>query len=1256
MPVPESLPDPSRVQTRADLGRELSLLRQRAGLSVRELAQRVDVPVGTVGGYLSARHLPAASAQATFLGVLAECGVTDPDPWISALVRARQASDKRAGRPASPYPGLEPFQAEDADNFFGREESVRLLGERLLRVQRDDTLPPLLAVVGASGSGKSSLLRAGLVASARAQGYRTAVTTPGEHPLAAIEAALTDGPGLLVVDQFEEIFTACADPAERTAVVDLLTGLDRHRTVAVLGLRADFYAAATRLTALVPTLQHAQVVVAPLTADEVRAAVVEPARRLGVHVEDGLVDLLLRDLAPRGATGYAHDPGSLPLLSHALLATWSRGRGTHLTSADYEASGGIRGAIQQTAEEAYASLSAAGQQRARRIFRRLANVGDDAVATRRRVAHDELDEMDDPQLTAEVVDLFVDRRLLTAETDTLEVSHEALFTSWERLRGWLEDDRAGLRLHRQLTDAAEQWGETPDDESLLRGGRLEAALEWAGDSDHGGELNRGERAFLERSAAHAQEQRKLRRRRTRRLQQLLVAVAVLAVLAAGLAVYALRARSKADAARAGASEARDEALSRQIALESARLRPTDPDLAAQLAVAGYRVEHTSDAESALLDASAVTIPTRIIAPEGATPALDVSPNGAVLAASCADGKIHLWSLRDPGRPRPLAVVTPPGATATVFAVRFSPDGHTLAYGGGARQVNLVDVRDPAHPVPLGAPLGGAGNTVFGVAFAPHRPVLAAASADKLIHLWNLADPAHPRPAGEIAGFPNYVQAVAYSPDGSLLAGAGADGTVRVWDVRGTPRLLGTLTAKAGIAVFSVAFSLDGSRLAFGSQDHELRIATVRPLRVVAHATAGSWINAVAFSPDGSTVAAGSSDSTVRLVDASTGAVRATFPHTTAVTSLAYLDHGSRLATAGNNGIIRIWPTAPSAITGATGTIFGLSRNAAGTLTEVGAGGGDNAVRIYDTSGAPRLLSTVRGDASARLNGPGAISPDGATLVTSTLPGPLLVWDVRDPAHPRRVGPPLTGPTAAAEYVGYNDDGTLLVAACDDDNVYLWDTSNPQAPVLLARLEGFASYAFDAVTNPRNTLLVGTSADDTVRIWSIADRHHPRLVSKIAGFRNYVYAAAFTPDGKTLITTSADKTIRVYDVSDPAHPHPLTAPLPAATDYVIADAISPDGTMLATASTDGTGSLWDIRDRRHPRRVAVLDAYPGQLYDVIFGDAGATVSLAGAEGVVHTYAVRPAAATRDICAHVGAAITKAEWAQYVPGAKYAPPCG
>ncbi|MCW2942252.1 MAG: transcriptional regulator, family [Actinomycetia bacterium] len=1233
--------DLSHLRTRRDFAAELTLTRERAGLTVRDVASALDVPDSTIGGYFSGRHLPTAKQTELMRGILRLCGVSgeaEVQEWLQALGRVRRAPGRRAAAAPSPYRGLSSFQPEDAEWFYGRERLTRLLVERL-------TERRLLAVVGPSGSGKSSLLRAGLIPALAAGHWPVLLMTPGDRP----EPPELTERRVVVVDQFEELFTANCDEAQRQAFIEALC--TAPQSLVVIGLRADFYPQALRYPRLVPVLQNDQVIVGPMTEPELRSAIVEPAARARLDLEEGLVELLLHDLTPSAAGEQAHDAGALPLLSHALFTTWERGHRRRLTAADYRDSGGISGAVGATAEEAYEGLTSGQRRLARQIFVRLVHVADDTGDTRRRVPHDEL------LLTGEDADAvlgrFIERRLITADAGHVELTHETLLTAWPRLRGWIDTDRAGLRTHRQLTDAAETWRESGHDpNTLYRGVRLAGARDRAADPLHSGDFNVLERRFLDASIEHVAAETRAARRRTRRLQQLLAALTVLVVIAGLLAGYAFRQRASAD-------QQRDLAISRQVATEAGKLRSTDLALAAQLSLAAYRISPTPEARAALLESYPAPAVTRVLGPPGVMQAVAVSHDRHTMAAAGADMTVRLWNLARPGHPavlgRPLT-----GHTDTVFSVAFSPDGRILASGSGDRTVRLWDA---TRATALGAPLTGATSTVYSVTFSPDGRTLATANGDGTVRLWDVTDPRHPVVLGApLTGPAGAVQGVAFSPDGRALAAGGLDRKVWTWnttDLRHPVPLGPPLTGPAK-AVYGVAFGPDGRRLAAAGADDSVWLWTLggssAPVRLTGPA---SFVNSVTFSPDGLSVAAGSSDGKAWIWDTATGKVTESLPHPGPVTAVVFLGDGHAVATSAADGVARLWDLPGPLITGPADNIFTVAFGTGNHVLLVT--GADNTARLWNVADprhpiplGPTLTNTTR---AARATGAAALSPDAHTLAVGDIEGGVQLWDVSDPQHPVPVPTRLTGPPKNVESITFSPDGHVLAISADDATVRLWDVTDPLRPVRRGPpLTGPSSYAYSPVFSPDGRTLAEGSADKTVRLWDLSDPS--RAVSLGPPLRlhtSYVFAVAFSPDGRTLVTAGADDKVQLWDVTDRRRPAPLGPALTGPSNYVFSVALSADGRQLAAAAGDGTTWLWDITRPRSPRTLGTLTGPTGAVFADAFDTGRPLLATAGQDRTVRLWNTDPVQSAAFVCAVTGAPITRAEWQAYVPGRPYDPPC-
>jgi WD40 repeat protein/transcriptional regulator with XRE-family HTH domain len=1276
---------PTATTTRAEYGELLTALRKRSGRTLRELATQVGSSPSTLSGWLRAERLPFPSQQPVFAALLDALGVHDLAPWLDALARLRGEGLRRRDE-QPPYQGLESFGRADADRFYGRSALVARMRARVQELAAG-TQPRLLLVVGASGAGKSSVLHAGLLAALEADGVTVAALTPGPDPTRRFAAAVgrpgdaADDPPpqaptrteddlrVVVVDQFEELFTTCEDPDERDRFLALLEeaataaadGTSATGWTVVIGLRSDFYSALVATGRLTAALEDGQVVVGPLDADELVTAIVEPAAGAGWTVDDELVTLLRHDFLPRPGSDTGHDAGALPLLSHALLETWRRASRGRLTVADYLATGGVDGAVEHSAEQIHGELSPPEQRLAHRLFLRLVHVGETAVATRRPLPIAELadlpsdvaDSAGDPASSArEVASRFVDARLLTADDGTIRISHEALLGAWSRLDAWIEESRDDLLVQRRITEATRLWEDERRDPSLLAtGARLAAMRAWVTSRPEHLPLTATERAFIEASSAQADTAIEEERRRTRRLRSLVAVTSGLAVLAAVLAGLAVWSRTEA-------VDARDQAESREVALLAERLNRSDPGLAAQLAVTGYDIARTSEARSALIELAAAPRAGRSLSAEGPF-SLAVAPSGSLVATGDLTSPVVLVSRLQGGNLAPAATLPLSDAAGEVRALRFAHDGTVLAVGTSLGEVELWDLATPEAPERLEILPEGVGGAIVVLRTDTTGTELLAAGDVGQVLRWDLTDPTAPVARTPLAYEPT-VHALAVHPDGRHVAVGDVLGSVTVWELDGAAEPVVTVLEAPDDVIWTLDFAPDGDTLAAGLRSGRVRVWDTASLmapeeQLLAGDEFDTWVNWIAFSGDGRHLVAASSASTVRLWETDGWQVARSLPHPAPVGAAAFSGDGTAVVTAATDGVARTWALDDALPTRLPAGIWSIDLSADGSRLMASSGAGGGIWEVPDPTRPPRWVATLAPREDGPLfSGAAAMRADGSLVASGTRVGPVVLHEVADDGTVQLLDVELSGPSDLVETLAFSADGRHLAGGGGDDVVHVWDLATPETPTAVARFGTGAGAVNKVAWSPRAPLLAVGSATVGARLFDLSDVSSPQALGELDTDGSDVYGMAFSPDGEELAIAGNSGLVLRFDVTDPASPLPLD-PLTGPVDRVMAVEYRPDGGALTAAVNDGTTWVWDLDGWSTPQRWATFRLSEASMFSVAYHPSGELLLASGADGELRRWVTDPEVARDRICAGVGTVITEDEWPRYLSDRPYAPPC-
>ncbi|EAW38985.1 WD-40 repeat protein [Lyngbya sp. PCC 8106] len=1108
-----------------------------------------------------------------------------------------------------PYQGLYHFSYENSEYFFGRDVFV----EELYQYTETRNFIPVL---GASGSGKSSVILAGLVPKlVQAGNWQFTHFRPGNDPFHALAQALvplyepdldkTDGIAqarklagyfqdntvplsdvfstiqrnhphnriLLIADQFEELYTLCNDEKIRRQFLDTLLNTFKSfaeqsslSTVLVGTMRADFLGNALSYRPLADVLQKGNIMLGPMNENELRDIIEKPAQKLGVSFESGLVERILDDVDKQ--------PGNLPLLEFALTELWKERKGKQLTHNAYKNIGEVSGALTCYADDKFSKLNEQEKQQVRRIFVQLVRPGAGTEDTRRVATKAELNDSNwdlvkklaDSRLvvtsrtviTREITDNSQPQPDNIKEQETVEVVHEALIRNWGQLREWMATDREFRTWQERLRASMGYWQEKNRDNGLLlRGAALSQAEEQL--KNRRDELSPDEREFIQKSQQYKQRKRQ---RNTGFLTASFVAISGVAAVAVWQWNNALMGELKAE-----------------INLLDTRLVSGEENLDVQLEV----IKHEKRANGTIAQIQATNVLEKIVNWSGEKQinsleghekdifGIAFSPKGDLLATASGDKTVKLW------KPDGTFVKTLEGHKDFVLNVAFSPKGDLLATASSDKTVKLWKP-DGTLITTLKDHEGG----VRGVAFHPLGNLIATASHDKTVKLW--------KPDGTLittlTEHEGDVLSVAFSPKGDLLATASADYTVKLWKSDGT--LITTLKGHENW-VRGVTFSPKGDLLATASYDSTVKLWKPDGTLISTLKGHQSKVNSVAFSPKGDLLASASSDNTVKLWETDGTLIRILEGHEDSVLDVAFSPKGDMIASASSDKTVKLWKpddTFIKTLKGHKEDVLSVAFSPKEDLLATASA--DNTVKLWKSDGT--LVNTLEGHENW-VRGV-TFSPKGDLLATASRDKTVKLWKADGTLITT-----LRGHEDRVINVSFSQNGNLLATASVDKTVKLWKADG----TLITTLTEHEDDVLDVAFSPKEDLLATASVDKTVKLW----KSDGTLITTLRGHEEDVNSVAFSPDGKLI--ASADKTVKLWKADGT-----LVETFDEEHKGMVKDvAFSPDGKLIATASVDDTVKLWKVDGTL----VSTFKGHEGDVWGVAFSPDGKLLASASRDNTV-----------------------------------------
>lgn len=1187
------------------------------GMSNREIADELVITVGTVKWHinqlykkLGVRSRVQAIVRARELDLIVTGDTSDFLPDMKTSVGSISLPE-----PENPYKGLHAFQMTDARDFFGRDNLIQTLIDHM---NNDDPYHRFLAIIGPSGSGKSSLVKAGLIpalwkgAIAGSEKWFVVDMIPGTHPLDKLEIALMrvaaqqtanlreqlqrDERGLLrvadlilpgddtelviVVDQFEEVFTLVEDEDAQQHFLNLLrvaVSDVRSRVRVVVTLRADYYDRPLHYPEFGELVRSRMETVLPLSAKGLERAIRGPAERVGVTFEQGLVEQIVSQMN--------YQAGALPLLQYALTELFDRRLGRLLTNDAYQQIGGAIGALANRADEIYRGLTEEAQALTHQMFMRLVTLGEGAEDTRRRATQAELLSLaDNTDLMEEVIDQFAAYRLLSLDHDpetrqpTVEVAHEAILREWDRLRQWLNESREDIRQERAVSRAAEEWDQHNQDASfLLRGTRLEQVEKWRETTS----LIQTplEQEFITQSLQQREKEQEAELRRKERETQLeqrsrtflrgLVAVfAIATVIAGGLALFALVQRNDAIQARDAEAVALQESQRsadefRSIALTFGAqdaFNNSQPDVALALASEAINMENPPfEAQQVFLTTSSSTwIQERFQISQAPVFSATYHPDGNRIITASADGRTVVWDIQTGAELQSIQ-----RENALIFNAIIHPDGNLVANDGNDGIVQIWNL-ESNEVSELVYNLSEAPFFHGAAEFSHDGSRLITHGSDAQIHVWDTGTLEHVRAFGF---HDDIVMSLEFSADGSYVVGSSADGTVKVWDFGSGGLLQERLFKEEGQVWDAVGLSDNEHILVADAGIGVVLLWNWRLDEVIWRIQEDDTAQDIALSPDEQYFIVGFNDSIpdVQLRNVATGElIRVYQGHTLRVQDVEFSPDGTSLLSASSDGTVIEWAynwegtLRAVAVNSNNLVVWHPTEPLVATVGTASPFVNDTTIRLINTETGEVVQELVGHEASVRYL---AFTENGQFLISGALGGAILRWDLNSGEF-TQVLP--TESTSNDAILLISDSQLFTEQIIDDTTVVLWDFETGE---ILQTFEGHFDIVWALEFDAESQRLYSGSRDGGLYGWDIETGE---IIVEFGGHENPIFDIDLNSDGTHLVSASGDQTAIVWDATTGEQ----LITLNGHSAFVRNTEFSPDGRFILTAGADGRIILWD----------------------------------------------------------------------------------